>query len=38
LMMHAESISLRMTWRYDISEQKIAAPRSDDRVARSAVS
>src|ERR1700680_2611008 len=34
-MMHAESISLRMTWRYDISEQKIAASRSDGRAARS---
>jgi hypothetical protein len=30
LMMHAESISLKTTWLYDISEQKIAASRSDD--------
>jgi hypothetical protein len=34
--MRAESISPRMTWRYDILEQKIAAARSDDRAARSA--
>jgi hypothetical protein len=35
LTMHAESISLRTIWRYDISEQKIAASRSDDRAAQS---
>ena len=35
LMLHAESISLRTTWRYDISEQKITASRSDDCAARS---
>ena len=34
LMMHAESISLRTTWLYDILEQKIAASRSDDHAAR----
>jgi hypothetical protein len=35
LMMHAESISPRMIWLYNISEQKITASGSDDRAAQS---